>query len=65
MVSWKSKNPFAGGAEVFSWKTWVGVGAFGVIAGVGYVVIRSVAGMAEKAGNPFEEIQNRLAGLGA
>ena len=64
MVSLKTKNPFAGGVELFSWKTWVGVGAFTVLAGIVYVGIRAVGGKVESVGT-IEELQNRLMGLGA
>jgi len=60
MVSFKTKNPFAGGVELVSVKTWVGVGAFVVLAGIVAVGIKAVSAKAEAVGNPIDELQELL-----
>ena len=60
MVSLKTKNPFAGGVELMSAKTWVGVGAFTILAGLVYAGIRYVGGKAEKVSNPIDDLWSRI-----
>jgi len=60
MVSLKTKNPFGTGVELVSWKTWIGVGAFTVLAGVVYAGIRYVGGKAEKMASPIDDVWSRI-----
>ena len=47
-VSLKTKNPLGSGIELVSIKTWIGIGAFSIVAGVAYALVRRVGAKADK-----------------
>jgi len=60
MVSLKAKNPFAQGSiELVSWKTWLGLAGFIVLAGITFAGIKFVGGKAEKM-NPIDDMIERM-----
>jgi len=62
MVSLKTKSPFDSGIEIFSTKTWIGVGAFCVVAGIAYAGIKMVTTKAEAVKNPVDSIWDKVNG---
>ena len=64
MVSLKARNPFVGKeTEMLSVKTWIGLGAFVVLAGAAVAGITWVATRAKTLGNPCLDAYNKLTGL--
>lgn len=59
-ISLKAKNPFAQGSiELVSWKTWLGVTGFIIVAGVCYAGIKFVSGKTEQL-NPIDDMIERM-----
>lgn len=63
-LSLKAKNPFGSDIEVFSGKTWIGLGAAAVVV-AGFVAMYTWAkGQTSKVTSPIDDLHARLRKVG-